>query len=40
MPPPPLEESSMPKRYTVVLSEPERARLHTLIAQGAVRPVP
>jgi hypothetical protein len=35
MPPPPLEESSMPKRYTVVLSEPERARLHTLIAQGA-----
>jgi hypothetical protein len=25
----------MPKRYTVVLSEPERARLHTLIAQGA-----
>jgi hypothetical protein len=35
MPPPPLEESSMRKRYTVVLSEPERARLHTLIAQGA-----
>jgi hypothetical protein len=37
MPPPPLEESSMRKRYTVVLSEPERARLHTLIAQGAGR---
>jgi hypothetical protein len=34
MPPPPLEESSMPKRYTVVLSEPERARLHTLIGRG------
>jgi hypothetical protein len=25
----------MRKRYTVVLSEPERARLHTLIGQGA-----
>jgi hypothetical protein len=32
---PPLEEPSMRKRYTVVLSEPERARLHTLIGQGA-----
>jgi hypothetical protein len=32
---PPLEESSMRKRYTVVLSEPERAWLHTLIGQGA-----
>jgi hypothetical protein len=32
---PPLEESSMRKRYTVVLSEAERARLHTLIGQGA-----
>jgi hypothetical protein len=29
------EEPSMRKRYTVVLSEPERARLHTLIGQGA-----
>src|SRR5512132_1326583 len=28
------EEPSMHKRYTVVLSEPERARLHTLIGQG------
>jgi transposase len=28
-------ESSMRKRYTVVLSEPERARLHTLIGRGA-----
>jgi hypothetical protein len=37
MPPPPLEESSMRKRYTVVLSEPERARLHTLIGRGAGR---
>ena len=27
----------MRKRYTVVLSEPERARLHTLIGQGAGR---
>jgi transposase len=27
----------MRKRYTVVLSEPERARLHTLIGQGAAR---
>jgi hypothetical protein len=25
----------MRKRYTVVLSEPERARLHTLLGQGA-----
>ena len=25
----------MRKRYTVVLSEPERARLHTLIGRGA-----
>src|SRR6266702_5760140 len=25
----------MRKRYTVVLSEPERARLHTMIGQGA-----
>jgi hypothetical protein len=32
---PPLEESSMRKRYTVVLSEAERARLHTLIGRGA-----
>jgi hypothetical protein len=32
---PPLEEPSMRKRYTVVLSEPERARLHTLIGRGA-----
>jgi hypothetical protein len=32
---PPLEEPSMRKRYTVVLSEPERARLYTLIGQGA-----
>jgi transposase len=32
---PPLEEPSMRKRYTVVLSEPERAWLHTLIGQGA-----
>jgi len=31
---PPLEEPSMRKRYTVVLSEPERTRLHTLIGQG------
>jgi hypothetical protein len=31
------EEPSMRKRYTVVLSEPERARLHTLIGQGAGR---
>jgi len=29
------EEPSMRKRYTVVLSEPERARLHTLIGRGA-----
>ena len=29
------EEPSIRKRYTVVLSEPERARLHTLIGQGA-----
>jgi len=29
------EEPNMRKRYTVVLSEPERARLHTLIGQGA-----
>ena len=27
----------MRKRYTVVLSEPERARLHTLIGRGAGR---
>src|SRR6266581_2226590 len=32
---PPLEEPSMRKQHVVVLSEPERARLHTLIGQGA-----
>lgn len=37
---PPLEEPSMRKRYTVVLSEPERARLHTLSAEAPVQPVP
>src|SRR6266540_1538967 len=31
------EEPSMRKRYAVVLSEPERAWLHTLIGQGAGR---
>jgi hypothetical protein len=31
---PPLEEPSMRKQHIVVLSEAERARLHTLIGQG------
>src|SRR6266487_4511045 len=31
---PPLEEPSMRKQHVVVLPEPERARLHTLIGQG------
>jgi hypothetical protein len=31
---PPLEEPSMRKQHIVVLSEEERARLHTLIGQG------
>ena len=31
---PPLEKPSMRKQHVVVLSEPERARLHTLIGQG------
>jgi transposase len=31
---PPLEQPSMRKQHVVVLSEPERARLHTLIGQG------
>jgi transposase len=31
---PPLEEPSMRKQHVVVLSEAERARLHTLIGQG------
>jgi transposase len=31
---PPLEEPSMRKQHVVVLSEEERARLHTLIGQG------
>jgi hypothetical protein len=30
----PLEKPSMRKQHAVVLSEPERARLHTLIGQG------
>jgi transposase len=31
---PPLEEPSVRKQHVVVLPEPERARLHTLIGQG------
>src|SRR6266581_1578976 len=31
---PPLEKPSMRKQHVVVLPEPERARLHTLIGQG------
>ena len=30
----------MRKQHVVVLSEPERARLHTLIARAPPRPVP
>src|SRR6266705_2137297 len=31
---PPLEKPSMRKKHVVVLSEPERARLHALIGRG------
>ena len=30
----------MRKRHIVVLSEEERARLHTMIGRGVARPVP
>jgi hypothetical protein len=31
---PPPQEAEVPKRYVVVLSEQERARLHTMIGRG------